>query len=105
MSATFHKAHIFIFPNLLLLIHDFVYEPLNRENSTSKALYRKCMFRSYTRLFMHLQMNGDTIDVSNSVAHQTRKIPSRNIFVDGLGIGDVESIVLPVSFLHTKGFS
>lgn len=38
--------------------------------------------------------NGDVVDVSNSVARQTRKIPSGNIYVDGVGVGDVGSIVL-----------
>ncbi|WP_428912524.1 ribonuclease J [Niallia sp. Krafla_26] len=38
--------------------------------------------------------NGDVVDVSNSIARQTRTIPSGNTFVDGLGIGDVGSIVL-----------
>ena len=38
--------------------------------------------------------NGDVVDVANSVARQTRKIPSGNIYVDGVGIGDVGSIVL-----------
>ena len=32
--------------------------------------------------------------LTNSVARQTRKIPSGNIYVDGVGIGDVGSIVL-----------
>ncbi len=38
--------------------------------------------------------NGDVVDIHNAVARQTRKIPSGNIFVDGLGIGDVGNIVL-----------
>ena len=38
--------------------------------------------------------NGDVVDVENSVARQTRKIPSGNIYVDGVGVGDVGSIVL-----------
>ena len=38
--------------------------------------------------------NGDVVDISNQVARQTRKIQSGNIFVDGLGIGDVGNIVL-----------
>jgi ribonuclease J len=38
--------------------------------------------------------NGDVVDVNNSIARQTRKIPSGNIFVDGLGIGDVGNLVL-----------
>ncbi|MFC6040575.1 ribonuclease J [Paenisporosarcina macmurdoensis] len=38
--------------------------------------------------------NGDVVDVNNSLARQTRKIPSGNIFVDGLGIGDVGNMVL-----------
>ncbi|WP_375143359.1 ribonuclease J [Domibacillus sp. A3M-37] len=38
--------------------------------------------------------NGDVVDISQSTARQTRKIPAGNIFVDGLGIGDVGDIVL-----------
>lgn len=38
--------------------------------------------------------NGDVVDVNNSVARHTRKVASGNIFVDGLGIGDVGNIVL-----------
>lgn len=38
--------------------------------------------------------NGDVVDVNHSIARQTRKVPSGNIFVDGLGIGDVGNIVL-----------
>lgn len=38
--------------------------------------------------------NGDVVDVNNSLARQTRKVPSGNIFVDGLGIGDVGNMVL-----------
>ncbi|MGE6486752.1 ribonuclease J [Paenisporosarcina sp. NPDC076898] len=38
--------------------------------------------------------NGDVVDVNNATARQTRKVPSGNIFVDGLGIGDVGNIVL-----------
>ncbi|GGI10073.1 ribonuclease J [Gottfriedia solisilvae] len=38
--------------------------------------------------------NGDVVDIQNSVASQTRKIPSGNIYVDGMGIGDVGNIVL-----------
>ncbi|WP_019413700.1 ribonuclease J [Paenisporosarcina sp. TG20] len=38
--------------------------------------------------------NGDVVDINKSIARQTRKVSSGNIFVDGLGIGDVGSIVL-----------
>jgi len=38
--------------------------------------------------------NGDVIDINNQVARQTRKIPSGNIYVDGVGVGDVGNIVL-----------
>jgi len=37
---------------------------------------------------------GDVVDVNNSLARQTRSISSGNIYVDGLGIGDVGNIVL-----------
>lgn len=38
--------------------------------------------------------NGDVVDIRNSSARQTRRISAGNIFVDGLGIGDVGDIVL-----------
>ncbi|MBP0723607.1 ribonuclease J [Bacillus sp. RG28] len=38
--------------------------------------------------------NGDVVDVKESEARQTRKIPSGNIYVDGMGVGDVGNIVL-----------
>ena len=38
--------------------------------------------------------NGDVVDVNNQEARHTRKIQSGNIFVDGLGVGDVGNIVL-----------
>jgi ribonuclease J len=38
--------------------------------------------------------NGDVVDIENKVARQIRKIPSGNIYVDGVGIGDVGNIVL-----------
>ena len=38
--------------------------------------------------------NGDVVDINNSIARQTRNIPSGNIYVDGVGVGDVGSIVL-----------
>ncbi|MFB5283017.1 ribonuclease J [Peribacillus sp. Hz7] len=38
--------------------------------------------------------NGDVIDINNQAARQTRKIPSGNIYVDGVGVGDVGNIVL-----------
>ncbi|MFJ8258117.1 ribonuclease J [Peribacillus asahii] len=38
--------------------------------------------------------NGDVIDINNQVARQTRKIPSGNTYVDGVGVGDVGNIVL-----------
>ena len=38
--------------------------------------------------------NGDVVDVKNQEARQTRKIPSGNVFVDGVGVGDVGNVVL-----------
>jgi len=38
--------------------------------------------------------NGDVVDIKNSVALQTRKIPSGDTYVDGVGIGEVGDIVL-----------
>jgi ribonuclease J len=38
--------------------------------------------------------NGDVVDIKNSIARQTRKIPAGNTFVDGIGVGDVGDIVL-----------
>lgn len=38
--------------------------------------------------------NGDVVDIKNQTAIQTRRITSGNIYVDGLGIGDVGSTLL-----------
>jgi ribonuclease J len=38
--------------------------------------------------------NGDVVDIQNKAASQTRKIPTGNTLVDGLGIGDVGNVVL-----------
>ncbi len=38
--------------------------------------------------------NGDVVDFENSIARQTRTIPSGNTYVDGMGVGDVGEIVL-----------
>ncbi|MDQ0243247.1 ribonuclease J [Bacillus fengqiuensis] len=38
--------------------------------------------------------NGDVVDIENSVARQTRKIPAGDVYVDGVGIGDVGEIIL-----------
>jgi ribonuclease J len=38
--------------------------------------------------------NGDVVDITNSIARQTRKIPAGNTFVDGIGVGDVGDMVL-----------
>ncbi|WP_226035136.1 ribonuclease J [Aquibacillus saliphilus] len=38
--------------------------------------------------------NGDVVDIEKHIARQTRKIPTGNTYVDGIGIGDVGEIVL-----------
>jgi len=38
--------------------------------------------------------NGDVVDILDSLASQTRKIPTGNTYIDGLGVGDVGDIVL-----------
>ncbi len=38
--------------------------------------------------------NGDVVDVENSIARQTRQVPSGVTYVDGMGVGDVGEIVL-----------
>ncbi len=38
--------------------------------------------------------NGDVVDIQDEVARQTRSIQSGDLFVDGMGIGDVGNIVL-----------
>jgi ribonuclease J len=38
--------------------------------------------------------NGDVVDIENSVARQTREVPSGDTYVDGMGVGDVGEIVL-----------
>ena len=41
-----------------------------------------------------IMKNGDVVDIENSKARQTRKIPAGDTYVDGIGIGEVEGIVL-----------
>lgn len=41
-----------------------------------------------------IMRNGDVVDIENSMARQTRKIPSGDTYVDGIGIGEVEGVVL-----------
>jgi ribonuclease J len=38
--------------------------------------------------------NGDVVDIEHMQARQTRKIPSGNSYVDGIGVGDVGDIIL-----------
>ncbi|WP_396021820.1 ribonuclease J [Bacillus cereus group sp. BfR-BA-01492] len=38
--------------------------------------------------------NGDVVDITKQVAYQSRRIPAGNIYVDGLGIGDVGNALL-----------
>jgi ribonuclease J len=38
--------------------------------------------------------NGDVVDIENSVARQTREVPSGDTYVDGMGVGDVGEIIL-----------
>lgn len=38
--------------------------------------------------------NGDVVDIKNSTARQTRKIPVGNTYIEGIGAGDVADIVL-----------
>ena len=43
---------------------------------------------------IYVMNNGDVVDINNQVAYQTRRIPAGNVYVDGLGIGDVGNIIL-----------
>jgi ribonuclease J len=43
---------------------------------------------------MFVMKNGDIVDISNQAAVQTRSIQAGNVYVDGLGIGDIGNIVL-----------
>ena len=38
--------------------------------------------------------NGDVVDIENSVARQTRSVPSGDTYVDGISVGDVGEVVL-----------
>lgn len=38
--------------------------------------------------------NGDVVDIENTVARQTRKVPSGDTYIDGISVGDVGAIVL-----------
>ncbi|MCX2829076.1 ribonuclease J [Bacillus pseudomycoides] len=43
---------------------------------------------------IYIISNGEVVDIKNQIAHQTRRIPAGNIYVDGLGIGDVGNVIL-----------
>lgn len=38
--------------------------------------------------------NGDVVDIDHQIARQTRRIPAGNVYVDGMGVGDVGNVVL-----------
>jgi ribonuclease J len=38
--------------------------------------------------------NGDVVDIENGEARQTRRVPAGDTYVDGVGVGDIGSIVL-----------
>ncbi|WP_404332907.1 ribonuclease J [Mesobacillus maritimus] len=38
--------------------------------------------------------NGDVVDIEDSIARQTRSVQAGNIYVDGIGVGDVGDVVL-----------
>ncbi|MCB5238930.1 ribonuclease J [Niallia circulans] len=38
--------------------------------------------------------NGEVVDIENGVARQTRSVPAGDIYVDGMGVGDIGDIVL-----------
>lgn len=38
--------------------------------------------------------NGDTVEIQNGAARKAGKVPSGNVLIDGLGVGDVGNIVL-----------
>lgn len=41
-----------------------------------------------------IMKNGDVVDIENSIARQTRKVPSGDTYVDGMGVGDIGEVVL-----------
>lgn len=41
-----------------------------------------------------IMKNGDVVDIEHSLARQTRRIPTGDTYVDGVGVGDVGDIVL-----------
>ncbi|MCM3738479.1 ribonuclease J [Bacillus cytotoxicus] len=43
---------------------------------------------------IYVMNNGDVVDIRNQEAYQSRRIPAGNVYVDGLGIGDVGNIIL-----------
>src|SRR5690606_33109582 len=38
--------------------------------------------------------NGETVEIENGVARKGLKVPTGNVLIDGLGVGDVGNIVL-----------
>ncbi|HEK9103216.1 ribonuclease J [Bacillus pfraonensis] len=43
---------------------------------------------------IYIIRNGDVVDIKNQVAWNSRRIPAGNVYVDGLGIGDVGNAIL-----------
>lgn len=61
------------------------------------------MLKQHAKLAMSVGMdpenifildNGDTVEIKNGVARRGGKVPSGNVLIDGLGVGDVGNIVL-----------
>lgn len=73
-------------PKYLIPIHgEFRMLHLHRELAESVGIERENIF---------IIKNGDVVDMENSEARQTRKIPSGDTYVDSVDIGEVEEIVL-----------
>lgn len=79
---------------MLTLIKPKYFIPIHGEY---RMLHHHCLLAESVGVAadnMFVMKNGDIVDISNQTAVQTRSIQAGNVYVDGLGIGDIGNIVL-----------
>lgn len=59
-----------------------------------KALSKMCQNMGYNQDQILMAHDGDVINISKDVAKIEGEVPVANVYVDGLGVGDVGSVVL-----------
>lgn len=79
---------------MLTLMKPKYFMPIHGEHRMLHQHRRLAESVGVTKENIFIINNGDIIDINHNVARQTRKIPSGNVFVDGIGVGDVGNVVL-----------